>query len=84
MQIGKMMMILGAALLVAGALFYFGGRFHFLGHLPNITFAVIADRYTTHDETDILAGCSTLALEMLKGLLHSVDLAVGVSHSRVR
>ena len=34
MQIGKMMMVLGAALLVAGALFYFGGRFHFLGHLP--------------------------------------------------
>lgn len=34
MQIGKMMMVLGAALLVAGALFYFSGRFHFLGHLP--------------------------------------------------
>lgn len=34
MQIGKMLMLMGAVLLAAGALFYIGGRIGFLGHLP--------------------------------------------------
>ena len=34
MQIGKMLMLMGAVLLVAGALFYISGRIGFLGHLP--------------------------------------------------
>lgn len=34
MQIGKMLMLMGAVLLAAGALFYISGRIGFLGHLP--------------------------------------------------
>lgn len=34
MQIGKMLMLMGAVLLAAGAFFYIGGRIGFLGHLP--------------------------------------------------
>ena len=31
---GKLLMLLGVVLLVAGALFYFGGKFFSLGNLP--------------------------------------------------
>lgn len=34
MQMGKLMMLAGAALFLAGAAFYFGGRIGLLGHLP--------------------------------------------------
>lgn len=34
MDLGKILMIFGAALLITGAALYLGGRFDFFGHLP--------------------------------------------------
>ncbi len=62
MQTGKLLMILGAALLAVGAFLYLGGRFSFLGHLPG-------DIHISRGNTEFYFPIVTCALVSLIGTI---------------
>ena len=62
MQTGKLLMILGAALLAVGAFLYLGGRFSILGHLPG-------DIHISHGNTEFYFPIVTCALVSLIGTI---------------